>query len=305
MDVGHVRSVRWVKDDNPQSPINSDLNLTKNGKTAAQNRWIAYNKAKGQYSSAMEHATPEQFWVDKSQCKYTDDKGVIQNPSKADCAQGISAVKAIAIAQSQGQKIYTINPQNRDTALPKLTLSGAAGEEIRSAINAGKEVTFHEGSINAYGWHGVGYSIVDPDTGAGSYLIEGAGNGGWLTIFFLLLFAVLMIPLQLFLISAGLLIAATVAGVAGLIATVLVALSKTDLFNPALYGFLRFLVVIGLFVTLPFSAGAATIAATVAVVMATVGFIAALILANRYLHEDKTHFAYFFRKNGSPSQEIS
>ena len=196
MDVGHVRSVRWVKDDNPQSQINSDPNLTKNGKTAAQNRWIAYNKDKGQYSSAMEHATPEQFWVDKSQCKYTDDNGVIQNPAKADCAQGISAVKAIAIAQSQGQKIYTINPQNRDTALPKLTLSGSAGEEIRSAINSGKEVTFHESSINAYGWHGVGYSIVDPDTGAGAYLIEGAGNGGvLLTIVQQLIYAILFISI--------------------------------------------------------------------------------------------------------------
>ncbi|WP_377780101.1 transglutaminase domain-containing protein [Comamonas odontotermitis] len=177
MDVGHVRSVRWVKDDNPQSQINSDPNLTKNGKTAAQNRWIAYNKAKGQYSSAMEHTVPDQYWIDKNQCKYVDDKGVTQNPAKADCAQGISAVKAITIAQSQGQKIYTINPSNRDTALPKLSLGGDAGAEIRSAIEAGKEVTFHESSINAYGWHGMGYTITDADTGAGAYLIEGAGNG--------------------------------------------------------------------------------------------------------------------------------
>ena len=161
----------------PQSPIKSDPNLTKNGKTAAQNRWIAYNKDKGQYSSVMEHVTPEQFWVDKSQCKYTDDNGVIQNAAQADCAQGISAVKAISIAQSQGQKIYTINPSNRDTALPKLSLGGDAGAEIRSAIEAGKEVTFHEGSINAYGWHGVGYIVIDPDTGVGAHLIEGAGNG--------------------------------------------------------------------------------------------------------------------------------
>ena len=178
MDVGHVRSIRWVKDDNPQSQINSDPNLTKNGKTSAQNRWIAYNKAKGQYSSAMENVTIEQFWVDKSQCKYTDDNGVIQNPAQSDCAQGMSAVKAISIAQNQGQKIYTINPQNRDTALPKLSVNGAAGEEIRSAINAGKEVTFHEKAINAFGWHGMGYTITDPETGVGAYLIDGAGNGG-------------------------------------------------------------------------------------------------------------------------------
>ncbi|MPM38782.1 hypothetical protein SDC9_85412 [bioreactor metagenome] len=178
MDVGHVRSIRWVKDDNPNSVVNSDPILTKNGKTAAQNRWIAYNKSKGQYTSAMEHAVPEQFWVDKTQCRYINDRGVVENTTLADCAQGISAVKAIAIAQSQGQKLYTINPSNRDGALPKLRLGGDAGAEIRSAIEAGKEVTFHESQINSQGWHGIGYIIIDPDTGAGSYLIEGAGNGG-------------------------------------------------------------------------------------------------------------------------------
>jgi len=177
MDIGHLRHFRWVKDDDPQSPINNKPELTANGKSAAQNRWITYNKMRGQYSSAMESVTPEQFWIDKSTCRYTDEQGQIQNPALADCQQAISAVKAIAIAQSQGQKIYTITPQNRATALPTIT---GANSEIISAINAGKEVTFHESPINAYGWSGAGYSIVDPETGAGSYLIEGNGNGGWL-----------------------------------------------------------------------------------------------------------------------------
>lgn len=178
MDIGHIRGIRWVQDDNPSSPINNKPELTQNGKTAAQNRWIAYNKGKGQYSSAQEHAVPEQFWVDKSQCRYVDDEGQVQNPTQANCAEGISAVKALAIAQAEGQKIYTINKDNRATALPKLTIGGDVGAEIRSAINAGKEVTFHERPINAHGWTGYGYSIIDPETGAGAYLIEGSGNGG-------------------------------------------------------------------------------------------------------------------------------
>jgi hypothetical protein len=98
------------------------------------------------------------------------------------CAEGISAVKAIAIAQSQGQKIYTINKENRDTALPKLTIGGAVGDEIRNAINAGKEVTFHESTINAFGWSGHGYIILDPETGVGAHLIDGGGNGGLMLI---------------------------------------------------------------------------------------------------------------------------
>ena len=54
------------------------------------------------------------------------------------------------------------------------------GQEIQSAIQAGKEVTFHERGINAHGFSGYGYIITDPDTGGGAYLIEGKGNGGWL-----------------------------------------------------------------------------------------------------------------------------
>ena len=56
------------------------------------------------------------------------------------------------------------------------------GAEIRSAIEAGKEVTFHERGINAHGFSGYGYIITDPDTGGGAYLIEGKANGGWLAL---------------------------------------------------------------------------------------------------------------------------
>ena len=125
----------------------------------------------------MEHAVPEQFWVDKSQCRYTDEQGQIKNPTQQDCAQAVSAVKAIAIAQAQGQKIYTINQSNAATALPKLPVGGTVGQEIQSAVQAGKEVTVHEKPISAHGFMGYGYTITDPETGAGAYLIEGKGNG--------------------------------------------------------------------------------------------------------------------------------
>ena len=154
--------------------------LTKNGKPAAQNRWIQYNKQRGQYNSAMEHAVPERFWIDKARCRYEDFKGQTQNPTQADCAQAVSAVKAIAIAQAQGQRIYTINQSNAATALPKLPVGGTVGQEIQSAVQAGKEVTVHEKPISAHGFTGYGYTITDPETGAGAYLIEGKGTGGWL-----------------------------------------------------------------------------------------------------------------------------
>ena len=183
IDVGHLRHIRWTQDDNPESAINNKPELTTGGRTAAHNRWIAYNKMRGQYGSAMEHAIPEQFWVNKNQCSYLDENGQIKNPSLQPCQEAISAVKAIAIAQNEGQKIYTINKDNAATALPKLQLSGTVGQEIKNAIEAGKEVSFHEKAISAHGWSGQGYIIVDPETGAGAYLIEGRGNGGILYFF--------------------------------------------------------------------------------------------------------------------------
>ena len=180
MDIGHLRHIRWVKDDDPKSQINDKPELKQNNKSAAQNRWIAYNRMRGQYASAMEHAAPEAFWVDKTKCSHTDENGRIQNPTSNPCAEAISAVKAIAIAQSEGQKIYTINKQNAQTALAKLPIGGEVGSEIRNAVNAGKEVTVHEKSINKHGWKGFGYIVIDPETGAGAYLIEGSGNGSYL-----------------------------------------------------------------------------------------------------------------------------
>jgi hypothetical protein len=118
--------------------------------------------------------------VDRKQCRYTDENGQTVNPMLADCPQAVSAVKAIAIAASQGQKIYTITQKNAAVALPQLSVSRTVAAEIRNALAAGKEVTVHEKAISAYGFSGVGYIIVDPDTGAGAYLIEGGGNGAFL-----------------------------------------------------------------------------------------------------------------------------
>ena len=39
-------------------------------------------------------------------------------------------------------------------------------------------MTISEARITYAGWTGAGYLVVDPQTGAGSYLIEGGANGG-------------------------------------------------------------------------------------------------------------------------------
>ena len=109
----------------------------------------------------MEHLVPEQMFS-----------------SEGSQANGISAVKAIAIASAEGQKIWTIDRDNVNLALSEINLNTDTERDIRNAVNAGKIVTTHETRVNFHGWIGEGYIILDPNTGAGAYMIAGGGNGG-------------------------------------------------------------------------------------------------------------------------------
>jgi hypothetical protein len=50
--------------------------------------------------------------------------------------------------------------------------------EIRSALNAGKEVITHTFAVSIPGWSGVGYFILDPETGVGACVEKGPGSNG-------------------------------------------------------------------------------------------------------------------------------
>ncbi|QEY16796.1 hypothetical protein D0C16_12940 [Cellvibrio sp. KY-GH-1] len=108
----------------------------------------------------MNHLVPEQMFS-----------------TETEKAQGISAVKALAIASQQGQKIWTITNDNLNLALSRINLGADSENDIRNAINAGKIATAHETRINFNGWVGEGYTLIDPNTGAGAYMISGGGNG--------------------------------------------------------------------------------------------------------------------------------
>jgi hypothetical protein len=58
----------------------------------------------------------------------------------------------------------------------------SAWDEIESVVASGKEVTIHEAPISKHSFTGSGYIVVDPQTGAGAYLIEGGARGCLLLI---------------------------------------------------------------------------------------------------------------------------
>ena len=123
--------------------------------------------------SALEHAIPERFFNDPNQC---NSQGAANpNPALPECPQGVSAVKAIAIAAAQGQKIYTItqkvyndNPNIVATALSAHSYD--TQNRIQNALDAGYEVTIHEAPITQSGWSGAGFTSIDPNTGAGAWV---------------------------------------------------------------------------------------------------------------------------------------
>lgn len=164
LDIGHVRNLTWAKDNDRE-------------------KWISYNRMRGQYMSSLEHAVLERFFNDPNKCNLVGSEKRISG--LGDCPQGISAVKAIGLAASQGQKIYTLTKdvvaQNPDIVNVQLAAhSVETRNKVREALAAGQEVMIHQSPIIENRWKGAGYTSIDPQTGAGAYMIEGGSNGGYL-----------------------------------------------------------------------------------------------------------------------------
>ena len=141
---------------------------------------VNYVLQSGMRLSAYEHLIPEKIFGDPA------------NPNRP---QGISAVKALALAASQGQKIYTLNTQNQaqhQTLLAQIAIDAGARQEIQNALVAGKTVTVHASPITQSGWTGSGYIITDPATGAGAYKISGGANGGFYVALYIAIIATLV-----------------------------------------------------------------------------------------------------------------
>ncbi len=157
MDVDHMSSYRVAEDNDPEAKVN-------------------FNKLTGKRYSEMEHIIPVNMFSSQGQR-----------------AQGISAVKALAMASAEGQQIFTITNENLETALASIILAEDTETEIRNSVNAGYVVTAHEKQINFNGWLGEGYIITDPVTGDAAYKISGGGNGGFILLVGMLMIAILAV----------------------------------------------------------------------------------------------------------------
>jgi hypothetical protein len=145
VDMDVVTQSLWAKDNDTQ-------------------RYQAAGRQLGMLISALEHRVPELFFSNDTTT------GV-----------GVSAVKALAAALAQGQRVYQITSANVATVLPTLKIDSAVTEEIRDSVAVGKVATVSQQNVTVGNWTGVGYIIADSQTGASAYRISGGSNGGSLT----------------------------------------------------------------------------------------------------------------------------
>ncbi|QOC23505.1 hypothetical protein IC757_05020 [Wenzhouxiangella sp. AB-CW3] len=104
--------------------------------------------------------------------------------------EGVSAAAAIAKAQAEGQRVFHVTQDNLNQVMAEISISQASREDIQRAVSQfGYEAIVHEAPITVPGWRGSGYILTNPETGAGSYMIDGGKNGGFLSELNGLLFA--------------------------------------------------------------------------------------------------------------------
>ncbi len=93
---------------------------------------------------------------------------------------GLSAVQVLIDANQQNIPIYKITNENSGQLLSQLVnVDSAILADINAGLNAGFEAIIpQQQPVKAVGSSGMGYIIVDPETGAGSYRILGGLDGG-------------------------------------------------------------------------------------------------------------------------------
>jgi transglutaminase-like putative cysteine protease len=90
----------------------------------------------------------------------------------------MSATEYIAYATTHGVPIQVVAPDNLSTAIANLQVSADVIDDVSAAVQSGMVAILPQRDLNIRGRVGNGYIILDPQTGAGAYLIDGGLNGG-------------------------------------------------------------------------------------------------------------------------------
>ena len=175
--------------------------VSRNSDTSSEK---AYMISSGVIGSAMEHGIYEEIL------------GV----------QSVSTIKVLEEANAAGIPIYTVTKKNIGQVMQQLQVSEAVKTDIRNAVNGGRIVTIPKNNMTLGQWNGVGYIVLDPETGAAGYMISG-GIAGGSTEAVVALASIANLALAIAdIVEAAMLLACTgLTGIGGLIAVAFLALA--------------------------------------------------------------------------------
>uniref|UniRef100_UPI0010F554AE transglutaminase-like domain-containing protein n=1 Tax=Chitinivorax sp. B TaxID=2502235 RepID=UPI0010F554AE len=120
-----------------------------------------YLRHSAQRDSTLIHNTLDKLFVDAS------------HPGEA-----VSAIRALARSNAQGQKLFTVGKSNLDTALAAVQTGADIKQQVRDAVQAGRRAVLAEGEVSVGAWRGAGFIVDDEATGSGRYVISGDMHGG-------------------------------------------------------------------------------------------------------------------------------
>jgi RHS repeat-associated protein len=92
--------------------------------------------------------------------------------------ESVSTAKTLQLARQQGLPILDLERDEAETVVPGLGLDPLVEEEVLAATRRGLSVRLPAAPVHDLAWSGVGYRILDPETGEAAYQLQGGFSGG-------------------------------------------------------------------------------------------------------------------------------
>jgi RHS repeat-associated protein len=90
----------------------------------------------------------------------------------------ISTAKALGLAPGQGLGVHDLTTANVEEILADLPFDAAVEAEIREGVARGYLVRVPAGFVSLLDWSGIGYLVLDEETGEAAYQLLGGHSGG-------------------------------------------------------------------------------------------------------------------------------
>jgi YD repeat-containing protein len=92
--------------------------------------------------------------------------------------EAVSTASVLGLASSQGLSLRDVTRDNVDEVLDELPFDAAVEDEIRDAALGGLHVRVPSGFVTRQAWRGVGYLMLDEETGESAWQLQGGHSGG-------------------------------------------------------------------------------------------------------------------------------